>query len=183
MRSPLPAFTLSDPFTKIHKKRAILFKGFTFIELVAVIAVLGAIIAIAFPRLAYLDQTNLKTDAGRVCSLIRYTSDASETKRLHYRLLFDLEEGTIVVESSRDGVNFSAETDPAVRRLSLRKGIAFEDMVVQGLGKLDRGRVSVVFTPSGVTQDFVLHMRAENEAYTISFNMHSGKPSIAKGYV
>lgn len=158
-------------------------EGFTLFELLAVIIIIGGILAIAFPRIWVLNEMHLRTDAGRVSTLIRYLNEASATKKVYYRISFDLEKNSISVESSRDGAGYSAETDAAIRGLRLREGVAMEDIELPGLGKVNSGTVSVIFAPAGGADSFTLHLRASQKKMSLLFNPYSGRVRVSEGYL
>ncbi|MDO8426283.1 MAG: prepilin-type N-terminal cleavage/methylation domain-containing protein [Deltaproteobacteria bacterium] len=158
-------------------------RGFTLLELLVVIAVIGIALAIVFPRIPAPSGTYLKTDAGRVSSLITYLNEASVAKRVYYRLWFDLEKEGFRVEASKDGGEYAQVSEPRIGGIRLRQGVELEDMVLPGLGKVSSGTVSVVIAPSGNGEPFTLHLKAEKGRITISFNPYSGKVIVKEGYV
>jgi uncharacterized iron-regulated membrane protein len=57
------------------------------------------------------------------------------------------------------------------------------DMVVGGLGKVSSGTVAVVFTPTGSTGPFTLHLGSGEEgSMTLHFNPYTGRVTVEKGY-
>ncbi|MDP2688991.1 MAG: prepilin-type N-terminal cleavage/methylation domain-containing protein, partial [Deltaproteobacteria bacterium] len=77
-------------------------KGLTLIELAVVILIIGVVMAIVFPKLMGLGQSRLKGDSGKVSTLLGYINEAAITKKVYYRVWFDLGQGRLRVESSRD---------------------------------------------------------------------------------
>jgi len=133
----------------------------------------------------------MKADAGRVASLLRYVSDAAETRKIPHRLLIDLEEETISVEAaSVDGgvEEYSPAGDPAMRRLVLEGGVEIADVVTTGLGRVKRGVVEFRFPPGGGSEGLTIHLGpagggGDGEgARTIEYNPYSGRVHIAEGY-
>lgn len=155
-------------------------RGFTIIELVVLMVVIGLALAIALPRLGGLERVNLKSDAGRVSTLLRYASESAATKRLYYKVSFEIENGSIRVERSLDGRDFSEDRD--IRGIRMKKGVSLRDLVVQGVGKVERGTVSVVFTPLGAAEEFTVHLEAGKDWLTVRFNPYSGRPEVVEGY-
>lgn len=154
--------------------------GFTILELVVLIAVIGLALAIALPRLAGLERAALKSDAGRLSTLLRYAGESAATKRLYYKVSFDIENGSIIVERSHDGRDFSPGAD--IRGFDLSSGVVLRDLVVEGLGKIESGTVSVVFTPLGAFEEFSVHLEAGEDRFTVKFNPYSGRPDVVEGY-
>jgi len=153
------------------------------VELLAVIAVIGIIAALVFPRLTSLEGRSLKSDARRISGLIRYVSESAAIKKLHYRLLFNIEDGVITVASSPDGKEYGEESDHNVRRLRLRRGIGIEDLLIPRTGRVSEGAVTVHFSPYGFSDPFTLHIRGGERVLTLSFNPYKGKVLVTEGYV
>jgi prepilin-type N-terminal cleavage/methylation domain-containing protein len=158
-------------------------RGFTMVELLAVIAVIGIIVALVFPRLSFLEGRYLRSDARKISGLIRYVSESASIKKLHYRLLFDIERGVITVASSPDGTDYGEESDQTLRRLRLRGGIGIEDLLLPRTGKINEGTIAVHFSPYGFSEPFTLHMRGGDNLLTLSFNPYNGKVLVSDGYV
>lgn len=158
-------------------------RGFTLFELLAVIIILGGLLALVLPRFMDLTVSQLKSDAGRLATLTRYLHEASATKKLYYRMSFDLEKDTVSVAASPDGAEFLPESDPVLRGLRLSNGVGFTDMVVPGLGKVSSGVVEVFFSPSGSVEPFTVHISAGKNVKTLSFNPYSGQIKVEDGYL
>jgi prepilin-type N-terminal cleavage/methylation domain-containing protein len=158
-------------------------EGFTLLELLVVIILLGGVLLLALPRFTDTGEVYLKTDSSRVSSYIRFLNEASATKKVYYRISFDLGLGEIRAEYSRDGSEYIADSDPSVRRLKLREGVAMEDIVTPATGKVNSGVLTVVFAPSGTVDPFTLHLRSAKKFFTLTFNPYSGAVNGAEGYV
>ena len=163
-----------------HLTRA---SGFTYLELIAVIVILGGLIALVAPRFAGTGRTYLRTDARRLATLTRYVYEATATKRLSYRLRFDLDGGSVSVATSAGGEEFTPEADPVIRRLKLRGGVELADIVVPGPGKVTAGEVDVFFAPSGPVEPFVVHLSYGDHVKTLDFNPYSGRVRVRDGYL
>ncbi|MFQ5735876.1 MAG: prepilin-type N-terminal cleavage/methylation domain-containing protein [Thermodesulfobacteriota bacterium] len=157
--------------------------GFTLLELLVVMLLLGVVLMTALPRFTGTGAVYLRTDASRVSSLIRFINDASATRKAYYRVSFDISAGEISTERSPDGVRYSQERDPGIRRLRLREGVLMEDIVVPELGKVNTGTVRVVFTPAGAPEPFTLHLISSKKRITLTFNPYSGEVRMEDGYV
>lgn len=153
------------------------------LELILVMMLLGLVLAIALPRFLDTGEAYLKTDSSRVSAYIRYLHEASSTKKVYYRVSFDIGSGEVGAEYSRDGVEYSAEREAALKRLKLREGVVIEDIVVPETGKVNSGVLSVVFTPAGTVDPFTLHLRSGKKFRTLTFNPYAGTVSVAEGYV
>jgi len=143
----------------------------------------GLVLTIAFPRFSDPELAYLKTDSSKVAAYIRYLHEASSTKKLYYRVSFDMGSDELRAEYSRDGASYRVEGESSLRRLKLREGVTIEDVVVPDTGKVNSGVLSVVFAPSGTVDPFTVHLKAGNDFKTLTFNPYSGKVSVAEGYV
>ncbi len=153
------------------------------VELLAVIAVIGIIAALVFPRLSFLEGRYLQSDARKISGLIHYVTESASIKKLHYRLLFDIERGVITASSSPDGTEYVEESDRTLSRLRLRDGIGIEDLLIPRTGKINEGTIAIHFSPYGFSEPFTLHMRGGDDMLTLSFNPYNGKVLVTEGYV
>ncbi|MBZ0220484.1 MAG: hypothetical protein K8I01_08655 [Candidatus Methylomirabilis sp.] len=154
--------------------------GFTIMELVVLIAVIGLALVITLPRLTGFERAALKSQAGKLSTFLRYANESAATKRLYYKVSFNIENGSVMVERSPDGKEFSGDMD--IRGLKMSGGVMLRDIVVQGLGKIESGTVSVVFTPLGAAEEFSVHLEAGKDWFTVKFNPYSGKAEVVEGY-
>lgn len=150
--------------------------------MLVVLILLGVVLATALPRFIGTGGAYLRTDASRVSSFLRFVSDASATRKVYYKVSFDIAAGEIRAERSRDGALYEADSDPNVRRLKLRDGVSIEDIIVPELGKVNAGTAEVVFAPVGGAGPFTLHLMASEKRITIAFNPYSGEVALKDGY-
>lgn len=156
-------------------------KGFTLIELIAVIAVIGAVILLIFPRLPSVDELLFNSDCRKLSGLIRYLNETSYSKKKFYRLRFTPGHGAVDVEESGDGYAFIRAGD-TIKGLVM-EDTAIEDIVLQGVGVVNEGEVAVVFVPGSGAEPFNLHLERRERKMTISYNPYSGKVKVTQGYV
>ncbi len=146
-------------------------------------ALISVALVIILPRFSSLSMQSLKSDASKMSSLVRYLHEAAESKRLFYRLTFDLDNGSLNVERSSDSKKYIPETESRLRTLTLSNGVEMLDLTAPGLGKVEAGLVNVLLTPTGASTPFTLHLSAGQATLTISFNPYSGKVKIEQGYL
>jgi len=72
--------------------------GFTLIELMAVIAIIGMVFAIGLPRLNRSKMRALETEAESIAASLDYARQRAIMTRVPHRLLIDLAEGAYRVE-------------------------------------------------------------------------------------
>ena len=153
--------------------------GFTLIELIAVMIIIGLVLAVVFPRFSDIGETHLKTDASKLQTLITYLYEASETKHLYYRINFDMEGESVLVESSRDGKEYLPEADRGLGVLRFSPGVDLAEVEIAGLGVTNTGKLRVVFTPTGRTEPFRVSLGSGDRAsMTVTFNPYSGRVRV-----
>ncbi len=178
---PLCVFT-NQPSTGYCGRACNHSNGFTLLELICVIALFIIVLLVVFPRLSGLEDMYLKSESGKVRSLIQYVHDMTSTKRVFYRIWFDIDEDILRVETSKDGTEYIQEPDARLRRLVIRDA-DIVDMVLPGAGRIKRGEVAVVFSPWGDTEPFVLHLKGGGHTITIRFNPFTGRVRTDEGYL
>ena len=157
--------------------------GFTLLELMVVIALLGTLLVIVFPKITVFEGYSLKRDARGIAGLLRYIEDSASTRKIYYKVRFFPEEESLVVESSADGIEFKTIDDPAVSAFAFEDGTDMEDIVVDGLGKIYQGEVALVFNPLLGAEPFNLHLSNDDSTLTVSYNPYSGRIKISDGYI
>lgn len=157
--------------------------GVTLLELIVVITIVGVILAVTFARISLTHDISLTRKARQFASLIRYLNEAAITKKLHYRVWFNLDKEQVRVESSIDGIEYKDEPEVPLRGLALRGGEEIEDIVLLGLGRINKGEVTVIFSPSGFSEPFNLHLKGAERFLTLIFNPYTGRVKIKEGYV
>jgi prepilin-type N-terminal cleavage/methylation domain-containing protein len=158
-------------------------KGLTLFELLLVIAILGSILLIVFPKITLLEDFTLKSEARRMAGLFRYLHESTSTKKVYYRVWLYPERDSLKIESSIDGIEFREYQDTIIRGFSLRGGIDIQDIVIAGLGKVNKGAVAIVFNPQVGAEPFNLHLKGNEHTLTLKYNPYSGKVKVIEGYV
>jgi len=103
--------------------------GFTLIELALVLLILGVLLTLALPRLAFIGEQRLDSAARRLAVVISYLHDESALRGRIYRLTFDLDRDSYAVEVERPYAkdvtarDFSEQWDPYARSARLPEGI------------------------------------------------------------
>ncbi|MBI5048568.1 MAG: type II secretion system protein [Deltaproteobacteria bacterium] len=157
--------------------------GFTLLELLSVIAILGTVLLVVFPKIHFFEDYTLNAEARRVAGLLRYLEESASAKKIYYRVWFYPEKELFKIETSIDGIEFNKSQEPLLRGLSLKKSVEMEDVVISSLGRINEGEAAVVFNPIVGAEPFVIHLKMGQRLLTIGYNPYSGKVKVLKGYV
>lgn len=161
-------------------------RGFTLIELIVIIVILGSVVMVAMPRLPSSGEFSFGSEARRTATLLRYIDDVSGYTKDYYRLSFYLDDELITVERSDDGENFEPPGDPTLSGIEFGADTELVDIVLQAHGTVDEGSVTLVFNPSFGAVPFKLHLRGGGggeEVLTLTYNPYSGRVKVIEGYV
>jgi general secretion pathway protein H len=158
-------------------------RGYTLIELTVVLAIIGMVLALVFPRLPSSEAENLKISARTLAATLRYLQERATTTRTTYFLT--VEPGTDrvrVLQATADGGEKAPE-DPLLQRRPVREGIQVADLVVPRLGKLSDGQVRLEAGVGGLRDFVVIHLRSpDGNFWTVMAFPSGGKVKSMEGY-
>jgi general secretion pathway protein H len=101
--------------------------GFTLLELMIVIAVIGLVMAVAVRGIRSVTKSDMRTSAAKMAGAIRYLFDrASTTGRMH-RLVIDFDQGRYWAEVSDDRFYIPHERETDLQRETAAEQQAKED--------------------------------------------------------
>jgi type II secretion system protein H len=158
--------------------------GFTLIEMMIVIAVLGVMLSLIIPRLGELGDANLKRSARHLTGMIRFLRDESQARKAVYRLRFDIQANRYWAEV----MNVTSDNTVEFRRMqsvigtggSLSGQTTFRD--VQAASHPDDPYIQ--FTPDGWVENAVIHLRnGDNKDFTLLVNPLMGSTELREGYI
>ncbi len=160
-------------------------EGFTLIEILVVMVLIGSIIFIAVPRFKNLADVNLKSTSRTLSGTIKYLYNESVFKKNIYKLAFDLDNQEYWVEYMEDG-QFVESNDPILRRKKVPEGILINDIFTERLQeKTDSGNESyLLFLPTGFVDYAVIHISSQDkDVYTIETKPYTGTTKIYDEYI
>jgi type II secretion system protein H len=159
-------------------------RGFTLIELMVVIVILGVMLSLIIPRLGELGEANLKRSARHLTGMIRFLKDESQARKAVYRLRFDVHEGRYWAEvmtlMSDQSVEFRNYSSAMGSEGSLSGQTTFRDVKV-GSHPDDP---SIQFTPDGWVENASIHLRdGADKDFTLLVKPLTGATELREGYV
>ncbi len=183
--------TFFKPFNNLHKKftssRSLSLTGFTLIELVMVLAVLGLMAAIVIPKAFNLKGERLGKEARHLVTYISHLSTEAAIKKKPLRLYYDLDEGrywAIMLDANADIFEEKPLVTPLLRKVTFPQGISFHEVAVKGRINTNRGITYTSFTPWGYRDKTRIHLKTEKDRIlTITIPSIGERIKVYKGYV
>ena len=158
--------------------------GFTLIELVVVMVVIGMVMMLVVPRLPSSEGEDLKTSARTLASTLRYMQERAAGGRTTYYLR--MEPGTdrvVVWEASADGSE-KVPTDPQLQKRPVRDGIQVADIMIPRLGTIKDGQLLLDIGMGGLRDFAAIHLRSPSGSFwTVMAFPSSGKVKVYEGYL
>jgi type II secretion system protein H len=159
-------------------------KGFTLVELLIVLVVLGLMLALAIPKLGEIGEANLKRSARHLTGMIRFLRDDSQAKKAVYRIKFDIQNShywaEVLTQTSDKTVEFKRYQSVMVDEVSLSGQTTFRDVQVAS----HPDDPTILFTPNGWVEHALIHLRdGDNKDFTLIVNSLTGNTDLRDGYV
>ena len=159
-------------------------EGFTLIEILVVMVILGGILFIAVPKFRDLTDVNIKSASRNLSGTIKYLYNESIFKKNIYKLAFDIDNNEYWVEFMQDN-QFVVSTDPVLKRKKLPDGVSFEDIFTERTQeKINSGdEVFILFLPNGFVDYAVIHISGSgDDYYTIETKPYTGGTKVYDQY-
>lgn len=163
-------------------------RGFTLIELSAVLFVLALIVLIGIPLVRSYTDLNLRSGALRLSSTLRYVYNLSAFNRdLLYRIRIDFKEKRWSIEyldlSRRDGTESQYQSDksPSGRGLLLPSGVKFKEVFLNGesISPTVTDEAFITFFPYGYVPPLAIYLEnPTGEVYTVTINSLTGVTKV-----
>ena len=158
-------------------------KGYTFIELVVVLMLMGLVFAIAMPRFRDAVVTDaFKSTARKMVGQLRALRNEAIRDHEEYVLIFDLESNRYWTESeymtleNRENAKKEATTFPS--------GVSVADVWFKGKGKQTDGEVYLRFNKTGYVKQSVIHLASEDgRQFTLVLSPFLRKVRVLESYV
>jgi len=158
--------------------------GFTLIEIMVVIVIIGMVMMLVLPRLPSTDQENLKISGRTLASTLRYLQERAATSRTGYSLA--LEPGTESVKIFEIGTDGGSKepSDPLLQKSPVKEGVVVADVRIPRLGKISDGQLRLDIGMGGVRDFVTIHLRStEGQFWTVMAFPSGGKVKAFEGYL
>ncbi len=164
-------------------------RGFTLLEIMVVILIIGSVMAVAIPRVNDAFEVNLKSSMRRLQGAITFAFNESVIKQTPIRLNFDIPTGqywiTYLMVQGNTG-EFQQVDSEFTQRQRLPEGVFFTDVVTpHDMDKRTEGEdIYIGFYPTGFVERAVIHLASrDGREYTLLIKPLTGKVTIYDNYV
>lgn len=168
-------------------------EGFTLLELLVVILIIGAFFFVAVPKFQDMTQVSIKSASRNLTATIKYLYNEAAFKKSIYRLTFDVESGEYWVETLQESEfgggsqEFVLSEESTQIRHKLPNGVYFEDIVTERTldrNPLDEEKEYILFLPTGFVEPAVIHLVTDDEQYyTLATRPYTGGTKVYDEYV
>jgi len=165
-------------------------KGFTLLEILAVMLIIAIVMSIAIPRFGDVFQTNVKGAMRKFTGMVKFCFHESVIKQTHLRLMIDPVKGeywpTLLATSGSVGQFVSLTgSDVISKKGKLPNGIRFIDVVTpHNIFKIDKDEAFIAFYPTGFVERSVIHLGDDaGRFYTLVTQPLTGDMEVLDGYV
>lgn len=158
--------------------------GFTLIEILVTLALVGLLSALVVPRLSTIGGASLDASTRRLAQRIRYLREDAALRGRWVRLVVDPVQGTyrgaVLVEGS-GGSRFVDDDSPLYRATRLPDSISI-DLSGPGVVANVDGLPSTLFSPDGWADPAVLHVDdGRGRAWTLAIEPATSRPRVLEG--
>ena len=158
-------------------------QGFTLIELIVVVVLIGVTLALTIPRFRYsFLSDHLKASTRRMAGLINNLSQEAVREHMDYLLYFDLSSNAYWTENpglTEEGRMFARE-----EAVHLPEGVTLLSVWKRGDEKRVTGEVHIRITKKGYLQPAIIHLGADDgRSFTLYLQTFAGRVEILDGYV
>lgn len=161
-------------------------RGFTLVELVVAMLVIGLLATLALPRLSALRGAALDASARQLAQRVRFLREDAALRGRWVRLVVDPANRSyragILVETT-SGARFVDDDAPLFRATRLPRDVGIE-LSGPGIASTLDGLPAAVFAPDGWADPAVIHLDdGAGGAFTIAIEPSTTRPRVLAGRV
>ena len=158
-------------------------KGYTFIELTVVVALIGVMISLSVPRIRYaILPDDLKRVTRRMTGIIKNLRIEAVREQDSFFLHLDLESNKFWIDS--EAMTEEERLVAGEKASSLPPGVRILDVWVRGQGKKQYGEAAIRFNKKGYVQQSVIHLGSEDDReFTLVLSPFLRKVKVTEDYV
>ncbi len=163
--------------------------GFTLIELMVILVILGTVALVVIPRVGSFSAGELKRTSRHLTSVISHLTQESASTKKVYRLYFNLDSDDYWVSDVHgSGERVTLKENQTIKRKHLPDRITFEDVVTARQGKVTEGEIFAEIYPVGV-EAMAIHLieeggeGVETRRFTLLVNPLTGRVKAFDYYV
>lgn len=155
--------------------------GFTLLEIVLVVTILGLFVGLALPRLPDITGARIEKAARKMAMTIQLTRTRAVSLRRFYRIDVNLDNGGVSV--AYFGPEGKYVEDETIR--SYETGdVRIVDVVTSIDGKVVEGTGRINISPRGFVEPSLIHMQdRKGRGITVQPSLLSGRVQILDGYI
>jgi len=157
--------------------------GFTLIELAVVLAIIGLIAALVFPRLGSLGSGSLRSAARRIEGSITLGYNLSIMEKTNYRIAFDLDQQCFRGEKKQGPEYVKTGTD-LLGVYCLPDSVAIQELEVLDRQIAQGGSDYIYFSPYGYVEPARIYLVNDSgAAYSLFTDPVTGRVKVYEGKV
>jgi len=147
--------------------------GFTLIEIMIVMVIIGLVAALAYPQYQIVSRANLRETSRKLAGSIRYLYARSIMDKKPWRLALDMDKNQVWAErleprTDGPGYEYVKTRTGALKNIALPQGVMIRDVRVLGREVNEHGVEYIYFTPYGGVERAVVHLAHENHRWVFS---------------
>jgi len=154
-----------SPCNRNDTVRILSISGFTMLELIVVVCIISMMLAVALPSFSALKDRNIRSEAGRIASVMRYLNDRAISTKESCTMQINIKQGLVYIRAPEGDKTERIENLSAV--------------TLQSKGRVSDGEVTISFSPIGTGEHFTIHLTSAKASMDIAFNALSGRVKVS----
>ncbi|WP_169513264.1 pilus assembly FimT family protein [Geopsychrobacter electrodiphilus] len=156
--------------------------GFTLIELMLVILLLGMMAGLIMPLISGFDPNRLNSSASRLAGTVKYLYNEAAMTGQEHRLIFNFDKAAYHAEK----INALGEWVPLLGvgdEHKLGEGVRFVNIYQPGKGERSDGEVTTTLLPGGWLEETIIYLQDKNDKkLTLRLVPLTGRTQIFDGF-